>query len=167
MKNLEIERLILKAGFGMDFKMEKKPRNPLPTVDVIIEIERRGIVLIRRKNPPFGWALPGGFVELGESAESAAVREAQEECGLEVVLLEQFHTYSDPARDPRRHTLSIVYIAEAGGIPVGADDAVEACIFDPVALPSPMAFDHARIIRDYLAYKERGERGRFTLQIQE
>ena len=128
-------------------------RNPVPTVDIIIELEDKRIVLIRRKNPPPGWALPGGFVDYGESAEAAAVREAREETGLEVSLLEQFHTYSDPDRDPRQHTLSVVFIARASGEPRGADDAAEARGVDPDKLPEPMAFDHERIISDYLSYR--------------
>ena len=97
--------------------------------------------------------MPGGFVDYGESAVAAAVREAREETGLEVSLLEQFHTYSDPDRDPRQHTMSVVFIARAAGEPEGADDAVEARGFDPQKLPEPMAFDHERIISDYLSYK--------------
>ena len=98
-------------------------RNPLLTVDIVIEIRDSGIVLIERKNPPQGWALPGGFVDYGESVESAAVREAKEETCLDVRLIEQFHTYSDPTRDPRHHTVSIVFLATADGAPRGGDDA--------------------------------------------
>ena len=133
--------------------MTERPRNPVPTVDIIIEMQDGRIVLILRKNPPPGWALPGGFVDYGESAEAAAVREAREETGLEVSLIEQFHTYSDPDRDPRQHTLSVVFIAKAAGEPEGADDALEARGFDPEKLPEPMAFDHERIISDYLSYR--------------
>ena len=131
-------------------------RNPAPTVDIIIEIDdgtpspgNAGIVLIRRKNPPYGWAIPGGFVDYGETLEAAAAREALEETGLAVTLVRQFHTYSDPARDPRKHTITTVFIAKARGIPVAADDAAEAGIFKVTALPGPMAFDHAEILRDY------------------
>jgi len=138
--------------------MAGTPRNPFPTVDIIIELENRKIVLIRRKNPPPGWALPGGFVDYGESVESAAVREAREETGLQVELVEQFHVYSDPDRDPRHHTMSVVFIAKAAGEPEGADDAAEARGFDPDELPEPMAFDHRRIINDYLKYRRTGER---------
>jgi len=136
--------------------MTEHYRNPVPTVDIIIEIENgtgfpggRSIVLIKRKNPPQGWAIPGGFVEDGETLEAAAVREAFEETSLEVRLVRQFHAYSDPARDPRQHTISIVFIATADGAPAGADDASEARIFSIDDLPSPIAFDHADILRDY------------------
>lgn len=143
--------------------MTTKPRNPFPTVDIIIEMFGSRIVLIERKNPPHGWALPGGFVDYGESFEQAAVREAKEECGLTVTLLEQFHAYSDPARDPRQHTVSVVYIANAHGIPKGEDDALRAIVIDPHALPAPMAFDHAKIIQDYLLYRKTSKKGCFTL----
>jgi len=135
--------------------MAKTYRNPAPTVDIIIEIERpgerAGIVLIRRRNPPYGWALPGGFVDYGESLEEAAVREAREETSLDVELVRQFHAYSDPRRDPRGHPISTVYIARAAGEPAGADDATEARVFAPDALPDDLAFDHGEIIADYLA----------------
>ncbi len=121
--------------------------NPVPTVDIIIETGG-GIVLIKRKNPPHGWALPGGFVDYGESYEAAAVREAREETGLDVHLVRQFHTYSDPDRDPRQHTASTVFIATAKGRPRAADDAVQADIFTRDNLP-PLVFDHARILADY------------------
>lgn len=131
-------------------------RNPVPTVDIIIRISDGGrdrIVLIKRKNPPFGWALPGGFVDYGESLEHAAVREAKEETGLDVKLVSQFHTYSDPERDKRGHTISTVFIADAEGEPVGMDDAAEACVCYPDDLPSPMAFDHGDIISDFVSGK--------------
>src|SRR5574341_351291 len=108
--------------------MSEKFRNPFLTVDILIEISG-GIVLIERKNPPHGWAIPGGFVDYGESVESAAVREAKEETSLDVTLTEQFYAYSDPSRDPRHHTVSIVFIATAQGIPRGADDAKVARVF--------------------------------------
>ena len=133
-------------------------KNPLLTVDIIIEVKDRGIVLIERKNPPHGWALPGGFVDYGESLEKAAVRETREETSLEVELIEQFLTYSDPGRDPRHHTISTVFIAKAAGEPKGADDARRAQIFDEQNLPSPIVFDHAQIMRDYFHYKETGQR---------
>ncbi len=122
-------------------------RNPVPTVDIIIEING-GIVLIKRNNPPLGWALPGGFVDYGESYEAAAIREAREETGLEVTLVRQLHTYSDPGRDPRQHTASTVFIARAAGTPQGGDDAAEARIFTCDNLPE-LAFDHGRILADY------------------
>jgi 8-oxo-dGTP diphosphatase len=133
-------------------------RNPIPTVDCIIELPGGRIVLIRRRNPPLGWALPGGFVDEGEPLHAAAVREAREETGLEVQLEEQFFTYSDPKRDPRRHTLSTVYIARADGEPQGADDAAEARAFPVDALPSPLCFDHGTIVSDYLTYRRTGMR---------
>jgi ADP-ribose pyrophosphatase YjhB (NUDIX family) len=145
--------------------MEKKFRNPIPTVDIIIElisdkktdpdssISGKKIVLIQRKNPPFGWALPGGFVDYGESLEDAAVREAKEETSLDVVLLRQFHTYSEAGRDPRQHTITTVYIATAKGQPIGKDDAIKAEIFSLDNLPVEMAFDHAQILEDYLNNK--------------
>ncbi|TMA05293.1 MAG: NUDIX hydrolase [Deltaproteobacteria bacterium] len=135
---------------------EKKP-TPLLTVDIIIEIQD-GIVLIERKNPPHGWALPGGFVDYGESLEKAAAREAKEETSLDAQLVEQFHTYSDPKRDPRHHTVSAVFIAKARGVPVGADDARTAKIFTEANLPEAIVFDHPQILRDYFHYKRTGQR---------
>ncbi|HJU62687.1 MAG TPA: NUDIX hydrolase [Candidatus Binatia bacterium] len=138
--------------------MSKNRRNPLPTVDIIIEIAGAGVVLIERKNPPHGWALPGGFVDYGESLESAAVREAEEETSLQVQLTEQFYTYSDPSRDKRHHTISTVYIATARGVPKGADDAKTAKVFAAGQLPEPMVFDHAQILSDYFTYKQTSRR---------
>jgi len=137
------------------------PRNPVPTVDTIIELESGGIVLIRRKNPPPGWALPGGFVDYGESVEDAAVREALEETSLKVQLVELFHVYSDPARDSRQHTIATVFIATAQGVPYGADDAAEAAVFDEYTLPTPLAFDHAKILADYFSYRRTGQKPRY------
>ena len=117
-------------------------QNPIPTVDIIIEVGSKGIVLIKRKNPPYGWAIPGGFVDYGESLEKAAVREAKEETNLDVKLIRQFHTYSDQKRDPRHHSISTVYIAKAKGIPKGRDDALEIGIFNETNLPDEIAFDH-------------------------
>jgi 8-oxo-dGTP diphosphatase len=135
------------------------PRNPFPTVDVIIELPG-GIVLVRRKNPPPGWALPGGFVDYGESAERAAVREAREETGLAVTLTDLLGVYSRPDRDPRFHTLSSVYIATAGegAVPVGGDDAAQARVFGLDALPAEIAFDHRQVIADYRAFRKDGRR---------
>ena len=124
-------------------------QNPIPTVDIIIEIESKGIVLIKRKNPPYGWAIPGGFVDYGESLEEAAIREAKEETNLNVKLIRQFHTYSDPKRDPRHHSISTVYIGKAKGKPKAKDDALQIGIFNESNLPDEMAFDHRSILNDY------------------
>jgi 8-oxo-dGTP diphosphatase len=126
----------------------KKFRNPFPTVDIII---RKGddIALIRRKNPPLGWALPGGFVDYGESLETAAVREAKEETGLEVSNLLQFRAYSEPDRDPRQHNISFVFTAVGRGDIKGGDDAAEAVFFPLDSLPDPLCFDHGKILEDY------------------
>lgn len=132
-------------------------RGPAPTADVIIEVGDR-IVLVRRKHPPRGWALPGGFIDEGERAEEAAVREALEETGLAVTLTTLLGVYSDPARDPRRHTISAVYVGRAEGTPVGGDDAEEARAFGESDLPSPIAFDHARILADYFRFRKTGKR---------
>ena len=128
----------------------KNYKNPLPTVDIIIEI-KGGIVLIERKNKPFGWALPGGFVDYGESLEQAAVREALEETGLQINLKQQLKTYSAPDRDPRHHTISTVFLATANGFPHAGDDASKADIFIQQNLP-PLAFDHEKILADYFSY---------------
>lgn len=135
-------------------------KNPVPTVDCIIELPGDRIVLVRRSRPPLGWALPGGFVDQGEPLHAAAVREAKEETGLSVDLSEQFFTYSDPARDPRKHTLSTVYIGWAEGEPRGGDDAAEARAFHVDQLPSELCFDHGTILADYLAYRRTGKRRR-------
>lgn len=133
-------------------------KNPVPTVDIIIEVEREdgreGIVLIERKNPPYGWALPGGFVDYGESLEKAAVREAKEETSLDVEYLHQLHTYSDPERDPRQHTISTVYIAKASGQPKAQDDAKDIGVFTPEEIRFSLAFDHEKILEDYFKYKK-------------
>lgn len=127
-------------------------KNPLVTVDMIIEISD-GIILIERANPPHGWAIPGGFVDYGESLEHSALREAKEETSLDIQLVEQFHSYSDPGRDPRHHTVTIVFIATAVGVPKAADDAKNLGIFSQNKLPSPIVFDHGKIIQDYFQYK--------------
>ncbi|HEX6436611.1 MAG TPA: NUDIX hydrolase [Candidatus Binatia bacterium] len=138
--------------------MSEKPATPLTTVDTIIEISSGGIVLVERKNQPHGWALPGGFVDYGESLEVAAVREAKEETCLDVTLVEQFHTYSDPHRDPRHHTVSTVYLAIADGVPEGGDDAQDAKVFIENELPDRIVFDHPKILADYFRYKKTGQR---------
>lgn len=134
------------------------PKTPLCTVDVIIQLPGERIVLIKRKNPPHGWALPGGFVDVGEPLHVAAVREAKEETGLTVELSEQFFTYSDPSRDPRGHTVSSVYLGTADGVPRGADDAEDAQVFALGSLPPDLAFDHGAILRDFVEYKRTGKR---------
>jgi len=135
----------------------RKNRNPVPTVDIIIKIKREdgqdGIVLIKRKNPPFGWALPGGFVDYGESLEEAAVREAKEETSLDIRLKSQLHTYSDPNRDPRQHTITTVFVATAQGKPEARDDAQEIGVFTKEEINFPLAFDHNKILEDYFEQK--------------
>ncbi len=129
-------------------------------MDIVIELlDRPGrpIALIRRKNPPHGWALPGGFVDVGERVEAAAIREAWEETGLDVTLTTLLGCYSDPRRDARGHTVSVVYVAEAHGRPEACDDAAAVGIFDPMQLPSELAFDHDSILRDYLVYRQTGK----------
>ena len=133
---------------------------PSPAADAIIELPGGGIVLVERRYPPLGWAIPGGFIEFGESAENAARREAKEETGLDVELLEQFHTYSAPRRDPRGHTLTVVFIARATGVPCGGDDAARAEVFHESGLPSPLAFDHAQVLAEYFTYRRTGRRPR-------
>ena len=135
-------------------------RNPTPTVDMLIELEGHPgeLVFIERGNEPKGFALPGGFVDEGEWIADAAIREAKEETELDVTIIEMFHVYSDPSRDPRKHTVSTVFIGTARGTPQGSDDAVRAIVCRPDALPGPLVFDHATIVADYLAYKQRGVR---------
>ena len=129
-------------------------KSPQVTVDIIIEVEGSGIVLVKRKNPPLGWALPGGFVDYGETLEQAAVREAKEETALDVILKGQLHSYSDPARDPRFHTISTVFCAAAQGVPAGGDDASDARVFTRDSLPQPLVFDHKQILEDYFAARD-------------
>lgn len=138
-------------------------RNPVPTVDIIIElIDRRDrpIILIERLNPPYGWAIPGGFMDYGESAETTARREAMEEIGLEVELVELLGVYSDPDRDPRQHTISTVYIATAKGEPKAGDDAKNVKATHIWEIPENLCFDHDRILHDYLQYRNYGIRPR-------
>ena len=128
-------------------------RNPVPTVDVVIHAPEYGVVLIRRRNEPPGWALPGGFVDYGETVEQAAVREAREETGLDVQLYGLLGVYSDPKRDPRQHTMSVVFLAHPVGScnVLGGDDAAEAAWFPIGKWPDPLAFDHATILGDFQA----------------
>ena len=139
---------------------DQKYRNPKPTVDLLIELDGAPgqLVFILRKNAPHGLALPGGFVDEGEWVADAAVREAKEETGLDVELTELFHVYSDPARDARQHTVSAVFLARAAGLPRAGDDAADCLVCTPDALPQPLVFDHATIVSDYLAYRQRGVR---------
>jgi len=129
-------------------------RNPLPVVDIIIACQDH-IVLIRRKNPPGGWAIPGGFVDYGETVEDAAVREAREETSLSVELIDLLGVYSDPGRDPRHHTISTVFVARGTGTPAAGDDAASLGLFKENDLPGTMAFDHARILSDYRRWLKR------------
>jgi len=135
-----------------------RPTTPLLAADAIIEIYNNniqtGIVLIERKNPPYGWAIPGGFVDVGESVEHAAIREAKEEVSLDITLTCLLGIYSDPARDSRGHTASAIYVAKATGNPVAADDAKTVNVFTLDLLPDTLAFDHAQVLQDYLNYKK-------------
>lgn len=143
-------------------------RNPAPTVDIIIELidrSQRPIVLIERRNKPFGWAIPGGFVDYGESLETAAIREAKEEVSLDVELVEQFHVYSDPNRDLRQHTIAIVFIATATGKPKANDDAKNLGIFHRDEIPTNLCFDHDRIMREYWRYRDLGIRPNYQSTI--
>jgi len=137
------------------------PKTPLLATDIIIELHDRPghpIVLIERKHEPLGWALPGGFVDVGELVEAAAVREAIEETNLEVTLVTLLGVYSDPDRDPRGHSVGVVYIARGAGDPVAMDDAAAVRVYNPDDLPKQLAFDHARILEDYRAYRRTGQR---------
>jgi len=137
-----------------------KPVTPLLAADAIIElVDRPGrpIVLIERLNPPHGWAIPGGFVDVGERVETAAIREALEETNLEVALKGLLGLYSDPARDPRGHTVTAVYVAEARGQPKALDDARSLDLFTLDDLPAELAFDHATVLADYRRFREQGD----------
>jgi len=133
--------------------------NPIPTVDVIITTNE-GVILIRRKNHPYGWALPGGFIDYGESAERAAVREAKEETGLDIELTGLHGVYSDPARDPRQHTISTVFMARAKNLSTlqAGDDAEAVSTFTGNALPRPLVFDHERILNDFFCQRKSMDR---------
>ena len=136
-----------------------KPITPPIAADIIIEMVDRNdrpIILIERKNPPHGWAIPGGFVDIGETVEQAAIREAKEEVCLDVKLTALLGLYSDPERDPRGHTVSAVYIAEACGQARAADDAANVHLYNINNLPNKLAFDHQRILSDYREYREHG-----------
>lgn len=136
-----------------------RPLTPLLAADIIIELtDRPGrpIVLIERRNPPPGWAIPGGFVDVGESVEAAAVREALEETGLRVTLTALLGLYSDPGRDPRGHTVTAVYVAAARGSPAAADDAKNLRIVALDQVPHPLAFDHALVLQDYAEFRAGG-----------
>jgi len=138
----------------------KEYRNPFPTVDIIIAKENK-VILILRRNEPRQWALPGGFCDYGESLEEAAIREAREETGLQVELLEQFHTYSDPQRDPRQHNITTVFTARVvGGTLQAQDDAQDIRFFSEEELPPVLAFDHLEILSDYFLYKRKDRRRR-------
>jgi 8-oxo-dGTP diphosphatase len=134
-----------------------RPQTPLITADAVIELRDRPgrpIVLIERRHEPLGWALPGGFVDIGETVEHAALREAREETGLDVRLEALLGCYSKPDRDPRGHTVSIIFVAVASGDPVAGDDAREVGVFDP-AKPPPLAFDHQQVLADFIRWRER------------
>ncbi|MFA5117645.1 MAG: NUDIX hydrolase [Candidatus Omnitrophota bacterium] len=140
--------------FGYLDYIVNKLKSPFVTVDAIIEL-KEGIVIIKRSNPPFGWALPGGFVDYGESLEKAAVREAKEETGLDLFDVKQFHTYSDPGRDPRFHTIGTVFTARASGVPRAGDDAAAVKVVPLRKINAlSFAFDHKKIILDYIRSKK-------------
>jgi O-acetyl-ADP-ribose deacetylase (regulator of RNase III)/ADP-ribose pyrophosphatase YjhB (NUDIX family) len=142
----------------LEYIVYKLQNGPFMTVDAIIEKEDESIVVIERSNPPFGFALPGGFVDYGESLEDAVTREAKEETGLDIIELRQFHTYSKPSRDPRFHTIGTVFIAQAKGRPKAGDDAAGLKVVKlREALKLDFAFDHKQIIQDYARYKKSAE----------
>jgi 8-oxo-dGTP diphosphatase len=137
-----------------------KPITPLIAADIITELTDlpgRPIILIERLNPPFGWAIPGGFVDVGESVERAAIREAKEEISLDVELLNLLGIYSDPKRDARGHTVTAVYVAQAQGSPRAADDAKNLRIVTEYQLPAQLAFDHAIVLQDYWRFRKSGQ----------
>jgi ADP-ribose pyrophosphatase YjhB (NUDIX family) len=129
---------------------------PRLTVDAVVMNDAGEVLLINRRNPPLGWALPGGFVDVGETLEAAVARELTEETGLRARSVRQFHTYSDPHRDPRHHTISTVFQVEAEGDLIASDDALDAAYFSPFALPKSLVFDHSRIIADIIRHPTQG-----------
>lgn len=137
-----------------------KPITPLLAADTLIQLldhPGRPFVLIERKYPPFGWAIPGGFVDIGETLEQAAIREAKEETCLDVELLCLLGIYSNPSRDPRNHTVTAVYIAQAHGTPLAADDAKNFGLFTFENLPTQLAFDHDQVLRDFQNFTLNGQ----------
>ncbi len=155
--NKEAFDVFSKGALGyLEYVTTKLQKGPFTVVDAIIEVDNKGIVIIKRSNPPFGWALPGGFVDYGESLEDAVVREAKEETDLDLEDLKQFHTYSDPARDPRFHTIGTVFIARGKGKPKAGDDAAGLKVVNfSELLKLDFAFDHKRIIQDYIKFSSR------------
>ena len=138
----------------LEYVIHKIQAGPFITVDIIIEFHE-GIVLIERSNPPYGWAIPGGFLDYNESLEDCAAREAKEETSLDIYDLKQFHTYSKPGRDPRFHTVTCVFSAKARGTPKADSDAANLKVFKPEeALKLNLAFDHKQVLRDYLKRRE-------------